>query len=368
MSYKIMSFNIQDFGKSSVLKDSKNIDKIAEIIRENSVDIVAIQEITDPKALELLITKLSQQYSRKIKSGADINIRENLKVKSSRTREICGYYTDSWEGRWAAPISSYSKGSAEGYAFIWNRDRITLVNNYYGEAFEPRIETFSEKNALIRPPFVGRFMPKRGRCEFRLINVHVAFSIPSKMKNESSELYNARITSDRQLRLNEFKELLGVYKKLDKKLYDINRKDRHARYLSPYTFLLGDYNLNLRTSDGEGAKLPEEFAKYEKDGLRLMTVNKELSTLKHKEQTELKGKKDDIDDHLANNYDHFTFDEVKLENHNIENPEVGVVYAFRRYRKTSDSSRYSSYREEISDHLPILLTLDIGKRRIKKFN
>lgn len=153
-----------------------------------------------------------------------------------------------------------------------------------------------------------------------------------------------------------------------KKQYDVNRKDRHARPLVPYTFLLGDYNLNL-PGEGEGAKMPESLETYGNGELEIITVNRGLTTLKDnpKDPEEAKKLREDPEreHHLANNYDHFSYDRSKIIRHNIADPEVGVIYAFENYAsaETVEKSKYDLYREKVSDHLPIILDIDIRKKR-----
>lgn len=48
--FKIISFNIQKFGRSSMLH--KDLTSIARVIKNNKVDIVGIKEITNKEALK----------------------------------------------------------------------------------------------------------------------------------------------------------------------------------------------------------------------------------------------------------------------------------------------------------------------------
>lgn len=366
MSYKILSFNIQRFSRlATSASGKKDLDTMARIIRESGADIIALQEIINKEALKALLEAIAQQYAQEDQLKRGNKSFDGLGRYSVRTNDIYGYRTKHWEGRWAAPVSAFGGIAAEGYAFIWNRDRIKLVTNYERKSFEPRIETFSGKNKLVRPPFVGRFMPINGRFEFRLINVHIAFSVPARKKHEDDPLYKPD-AKDRELREDELKQLLDtVYPHWDTKQYDVNRQDRNARPLVPYTFLLGDYNLNLQQSSAKGSKIPKDLEIRISNGMEIVTVNEDLTTLKQKpgNAKEAKKREKDRDANLSNNYDHFSYDRIKLSHHQIDEPQVGVIYAFDQYKPTnSGQTQYDQYREQISDHLPIYLTIHINKR------
>ncbi len=358
MSYRIASFNIQKFsGKAAVNAEKKDLEKIAQIIKENKIDILAIQEILHPDALKYLLKALDGTPKTVVPTNT-----------SARTNQVAGFKTAHWEGRWAAPKATYGYGSAEGYAFIWNTTRIELVSNYKNKVFEPRIETFS-KEALARTPMIGRFKPLRCRCEFRLINTHIIFDKPSCFGEENSEQYHTDLSTV-ALRQKELEILLkSVYSKWDDKLYDVNHQDTEARFIVPYTFLMGDYNLNLE----ESPKIREDLALYQTGKKNIVTVNKEQTTLKKPSSDPEKAKidrlKTHVIDHLANNYDHFSYDINKIQNHNIEEPSTKVLYdVFRLYSgdANSEQSVFELYRQKISDHLPIVLEFDIRKKRVLK--
>lgn len=367
ISYKILSFNIQKFSRVAASSaGKKDLDTIARIIRESGADIIALQEVVNKEALKALLERIAQQYVwdnfRKRSGSSEIS---GL-AQYDRTNESYGYRTKHWEGRWAKPTSAYGDTAAEGYAFIWNTDRIKLVTNLKGETFEPRIETNSGKNELVRPPFVGRFMPINGRFEFRLINVHIAFAVPAKMKDEENPLYQPDMT-DQNLRTSELRTILDtVYTGWTMKRYDVNRRDLNPQSLTAYTFVLGDYNLNLRQSSAKGTTIPDDLAVFKTGKMEIITVNEALTTLKQKpgNAEEVKKREKDPTANLANNYDHFSYDQVMLKNHDIDDPQVGVIYAFNQYRsEKSGDTKYDQYREQVSDHLPILLTIRINKKR-----
>ena len=382
MAFRIGSFNIQKFGRLSVQMDEngetrKDLDTIGRIIRENDFDIVAIQEIMNKEALRELLEIISHQYAKMIEG--DELTRGNRETGSftinSLMNDSFGYKTKHWEGRWAAPNSYYGGTVAEGYAFIWNRDRISLVSNRDGKYFEPRIADFSNvSNSLVRPPFIGRFMPIGGTYEFRIINTHIVYAATSKHIDEAEDAESETSNTDYSdigLRKNEFNTLVGsVYYDYSRQIYDITGHDRDARYLIPYTFLLGDYNLNMSDSDGQSsAKMDKEMEDMQIDDMRVITVNKELTTLKGRSSDEEKQEQmryDTVSEHhLANNYDHFSYDINTFIKHDIGDPTSGVIAAYEEYsgQETEMESKFDIYRSKVSDHLPIYIDFDIRKKR-----
>ena len=208
LSYRIASFNIRKFSKNAVAeingKDSRtDVNTLAKIIRDGNFDIIAIQEILHPEALKALLEKVSSQYAENVSlRGGD---KELSGVPAYGLNQASyGFRTRHWEGRWVKPKSAYGDLAGEGYAFIWNRDRVRLTTNYDGKVFEPRIAEHIHKltyrklpitgrkkikmDYLVRPPLIGRFVPVNNRrMEIRLINTHITFGVPSKMKNEGQK-------------------------------------------------------------------------------------------------------------------------------------------------------------------------------------
>lgn len=376
--YRIATFNIQKFGKLSVLPTEtkgrkKDLDTIGKIIRDNQFDIIAIQEIYHKEVLRELLECIAQQYAveDRLKRGS---VSSYNTYSGGKTNESFGFKTKHWEGRWATP-NSYN-GDSEGYAFIWNRDRIKLVTNRKNEVFEPRIEEYISKgDSLVRPPFLGRFMPVNGYFEIRLINTHVAYSIPAQKKKEDAEGYEPDLT-DIEYRKREFLTLIRtVYRRFSQKQYDVNRQDTDACYMPPYTFLLGDYNLNLANANGTSAKLPKEWDNLLIDRMHILTVNEELTTLKNRpthdpEKEQMWIKNQDIIYHLANNYDHFSYDDKKLApkgvGAGIARPITKALYPFSYYKdKTANEETvFDLYRAKVSDHVPVYMDFDIRKKRL----
>lgn len=381
---RIATFNIRKFGMLSVMVKSngesiKDLDTIGKIIRENQFDIIAIQEIYHKESLRELLENIAMQYpeEERLHRGSKFTGNPYISVK---TAETFAYRTKHWEGRWASPNSYYS--DSEGYAFIWNRDRIKLVTNMKNEVFEPRIEEYiasTGRESLVRPPFLGRFMPINGRYEIRLINTHIAYSVPAKKKNEDDKSYEPDL-KDIELRQREFMTLIQtVYRRFSQKQYDISRKDTDARCLVPYTFLLGDYNLNLekypRLEQGEAFIAA---GNNKRDEMKIITLNSKLTTIKNRPEDKPENKdklkmwtdKSSGDEyHMANNYDHISFDDRRLETDEkgvgIAIPEAMVIHPFGYYRnqETAEETVYDIYRRRVSDHVPVYIDFDVRKKR-----
>lgn len=375
MKIRIASFNIEKFSRQSVYyaEDSesrKDIEMIAKIIRENNFDIIALQEVFHPEALKCLLRVLSNE----------IPIDVPVSRMGSYTAQIAGFKSDKWEARWAKPRTKYSDMAAEGYAFIWNTKRIELSKNMKGKAFEPRIADYGHASELVRPPLIARFNPLRSYYEIRLINTHIVFSIKDEDKlrsNQDGEL----ISSSTKLRNLELQILLkGIYKRFSEMVVDYRGIDKYARNLVPYTFLLGDYNLNLQ--DVNHVARPSECLDFDNsigyiNGRKKMwieTVNSKKTTLrKNSLPTDNTSNRDittvktdvsrsyEAEDYLANNFDHFSFDLDRLDDHDIAFPEHGVICAYENYKDDEVNNRFEQYTKKVSDHLPIFLDFNLKK-------
>ena len=96
MKYKIGSINLKNLSKSTITK--RDFEKIADIIRSEEFDVVALQEIlSEGYALEYMIK----------------------------------FYLPGWDFRCEIPRDSTDPQKArdnrgEGYAFLWNTKRLKL--------------------------------------------------------------------------------------------------------------------------------------------------------------------------------------------------------------------------------------------------
>lgn len=127
---KVISWNIQDFGRS---KDKKEIRQIAEYLRD--YDLVAIQEVAvhntnGPKAVARLADELSRM----------------------------GF---AWDYRISDPTDS-PPYKGERYAFLWKPSRVKNAGRFWLEESLPE--------TVFREPYVGRF-DFRGQV-FLIANFH----------------------------------------------------------------------------------------------------------------------------------------------------------------------------------------------------
>ena len=197
MSFVIGSFNIQDFTgdglyrkygtPDGVTSATRDIDSIAEMILDANFDIVALQEVRDYKAVELL----------------------NSALGSSQWENYCSYELSK-------PCDYLKLGEPE-FAFLWNSNTMALCRDSDDEPVTP---TFIEeyRGSFKRLPYYGRFTPTAApKTELRLINVHLKSGQVKQTKEEFALLSGA------------------VYRRLS--------TERHGTNMDVYTFVLGDYNL-----------------------------------------------------------------------------------------------------------------------------
>ena len=206
--YRIGSFNMYKFQAYRSDKEiSKDLNKIAEIIRTEQFDIIALQEIFSKTAMNMLLSRLGR----------------------------------NWNGSWESPQST-SIQAAEGYAFLWNTDRIELAKSvtvngkrtYYPRIYNQyRVDRTKGQHALVRNPYYGRFHPIHTFLEIRLINIHIMYS---KKRDSTSENLGDVI-----MRKNELDTVV-------KSIYVKEADKRYGNNMPAYTFILGDYNLNLESS------------------------------------------------------------------------------------------------------------------------
>ena len=252
----------------------------------------------------------------------------------------------------------------EKYAFIWNKDRLkkvdTKLNGGQLRVYEPRIYTQYKLNPslgqkpLIRNPLYGRFTPRDlggGNFEIRVICTHIRFN---GQKNEADPSFI-------NMRRNELDVLARtLYPRLADRVYGDN--------MPAYTILLGDYNMNLRAAgpglnsyidtmvkNGNDRKLEtieikDEYRESNTAIKRIVTFQSEKTTLKRKQSED----EDVQDDNYANNYDHFTYDELRVNTIHPRYKAVDVVQSGKYGKYLNDFKRY---REEVSDHIPIIIKL-----------
>lgn len=314
MAYRIGSFNMYKFSLQSDEKIRKSMSTICQIISDN-FDIVAIQEIFTRAALDY---------------------------------QLLRHLGTQWDGRWDQPRTG-SPQAAEGYAFIWNKRKFKLAEemDYLGRTVsaEPEIidqyRTLPGYERLLRAPYYGRFVPVHGPFfELRLINTHVRFSAGSSDEEEPGE--NASMIT---LRRNEVETLI-------KQICDRKGHERTGNNRSAYTFLLGDYNLNLKQGDNPYPYVQEYYQIVDGSSVRnYRTVQNQKTTLRQNPPDD-----QDVNKSLyANNYDHFTYNETRLVN------ELGISLSAYRIDSLNDycAGDLEKHRTTISDHVPIVLEMSL---------
>ena len=306
MIYRIGSFNVRNLNYP-VSKDGKrSFDTIANIIKKEQFDVVALQEILSDKVWDQL----------KMHLGAD------------------------WRFSWERPPQYFGEAKAdargEGYAYIWNTKKLDLVEidvDGYTREFIPRIWKQYRANGkkLIREPYYARFSPQ-GKvagcfCELRLINTHIVYG-------DSSKLGEA-------VRYSEFLKLVS-------NVYENVANKRYGNSMPAYVVVLGDYNLSLNALQGADVKVEIGNSISERRQERVITVQDKPTTLNHKQQDDGSYTSD-----FVNNYDHFSFLEKyrALMNMDIERVEI-----------ENYCSDLTKYWETVSDHVPIKMSINLNNR------
>ena len=327
MHYVIGSFNIQDFNLT------KSFDKLAEIILSENMDVVGIQEVNSKTAVDLLVNAL--------------NRRSNLMAE--------------WKGSFPTYPRSRDE-SGESYAFIWNERRLSLVD-VRGKENPRLIENFSIKGIpgqreLLRNPYFARFTAKGhlggSNFEIRLINTHIRFSKGIR----DIECLDTK----EQMRKNELDLLV-------KEILPYCGDIRTGNNMPAYTFLLGDYNLCLDNSGGGSCRIDEIMPGNQKTWKRYYRTVQNLPTSLKRPNSDSAIKDDEdieteqlteITDYYSKNYDHFSYD-IELEDKMLISPSrVEAVDSL--YKKETDrNERLKLYRDKISDHVPIKITVDLTR-------
>lgn len=165
-SIKIISWNIQDLGRS---KTQDEIQRIAEILR--NYDLVAIQEVVakDPEGAQS-VAKIADELNR---------------------------MGSKWDYRISDPTQSPSVYMSERYAYLWKTSVVTLLSKPY----------LDQELALTcaREPYIAKFKTKNGTEPFYLINFH-ARTYNDRPQDELKHFaqYPQRLATKRCLILGDF--------------------------------------------------------------------------------------------------------------------------------------------------------------------
>ena len=358
--YKIGSFNVHNLS----LAVHRDIERIAKIIKQNNLDIIALQEILS-EGKRIAGTSYSQ--SATVPDGM-------------LRRSLMHYLGSSWDCCIGTPDNHQSSkhpyqylggdSRGEGYAFLWNKARIELPVISH-DVVRPAIwSNYHLKEPgmlrLIRDPLVGRFKLKGRPAEIRLITTHIIFGKPTE-DNLAAPIDFGALT----LRRNEFKVLAGdIYAR-------VSDYHRDMESVASYTIILGDYNLNLPKSQLKKNLLTQENTEtgivfFDKKGVSTADSTKAervIHTVQHDLTTLQKGQDGHARDGYASNYDHFSFDE-SIKDHVLRCYALDAVhgnttimspesYMTATQQPSAPNSPFEVYLKNVSDHLPIVMELDL---------
>ena len=343
---RIGSFNVKNLSNGN----GRNLAQIARMINHYGLDIVALQEVLGEG--RVIHSALTGELKGEAKGNNDILMRHLL---------------GKWESSWLQPevrgknlkyLGKDQRG--EGYALLWRSSKFEVPKSYEekGTLRDQGPKIYSNYHAaqdglrLVRDPLYARLILKEKRVvELRILITHLIYGKPSVSQESEFTLDDGAIA----LRKKEFHTLAG-------KIYQsISKNNMVWECTVPYTLLLGDYNLNLKTSGAAGAYVPANdyeqglaVAYYDGNGhlvdpgnsqkIKIYTAQSDLSTLKQQ------------DPGYANNYDHFSFDDrVKRQISDLN----GVRALHEFVGKTGDCAAFDTYRTKVSDHVPIIIELNL---------
>ena len=331
MSYKIGSFNVRNLSLGAGRK--RDLARIAKIIKQ--FDIVALQEV-------LSNGKILEGVSSKNPSVAAKAYEYSLRRYLGDNWDMC-WLDPQTASKWYPYIGNDSRG--EGYAFLWRKDKFQCPVNDKGKEIRPRIIHQYRVNSskgelrLIRDPGYGRFqLVNMPNLEIRLITVHLVYTKPSP-ENLLKDIAHGAAT----LRKNEFKVLArNIYT-------SISDDRRDVKPIVPYTIILGDYNLNLSES---GAGYPHVrkvlYIDSDKNIINpVIDVQSDKKYVLHTKQSMLSTVNRDADGY-ASNFDHFTYDQRAKNIVSSPPMRLDVI----------EDGDFKKYKEEVSDHIPIMLEID----------
>ena len=315
---RVASLNMKNFNSFN-----KDINHVASVLRDCSSDIIVLQEV------------LSQDI-------ADLTM--NVGGLNSLRRAIGPY----WEAKRVSidlrpdndPFLKRDR-RGEGYAFLWNTQRIELLKDVNGKEILPcqfnDYKPGSNLNWLRRDPGYGRFKIKNSKIEIRIINVHIISEMPDKDSFKSK----IPISDKAELRRSEFDVIAGkIYNRINN-----NRKD--LNFNSVYTIIIGDYNLNLE-GYGEDKETIQEMRCYDMFGnqrdwgfTKMKTVQSDLTTIKG----DYSGYK--------NNFDHCSY-----VNDRKHSQAVGNCGRCTILDESDPAEKIEKYYKDVSDHLPIVVEIN----------
>ena len=303
MPYTVISFNLRNIYASAMDRDWN---AVAEILRTERADIVAVQEIFSELPIKHLCRRLN-----------------------------VGFLSD-WRYRMVSR-QTCQNGRGEGYAILWNARRVDLspivkVSESGARMVvgwhEPEIRT-EWSRSLMRPPCVARFIPV-GWCvpfiELRVIATHIIWEENAYLRGRGNGL------TDKALRKEE-------YRALSERLFPRVGKNRTSGDFRPaYTFIVGDYNLYVEDCAQIDA-LP-------KSEVQFMKTRQILGSTIYPGKDEK-----DPGGYTENDYDHVSYSDR-------EHPHVQIVERIDAPDKYYESD-FKKYQKRMSDHVPIKMLFDV---------
>lgn len=327
MSYKIGSFNVRNMSQNAT---REKIEEIANIIRSERFQIVALQEV----------------LCKNITYGQDGSISTMVEPGDGNEpiASLLMYLGPNWKACFGAP--KQERTAKEGYAFLWDSNYfhlpVAVLNNGSSRTYYPRIynnykiRKREHQNELIRNPLFARFVPNsQPKMEIRIINTHIYFG-----KDR---------TEDYLKRVKEFDVISqNIYPDVSDRLY---WGEEECDIGSFFTIMIGDYNLNLLRPWNKQPFLPlEKFEIDDRGRIKIMRVFQESKTTLKKPSDE-----EEVRENYSQNYDHTTYDTERFSSLGVDGSRTGikcntrVVDAVRKYHKND----FKDYYDKISDHIPI---------------
>ena len=354
MALTIGSFNLCNFSSNEDRKFPKDYSAIANAILMSGADVIALQEVIDQQAINSLLNQ--------------------LRGLGGANRDWRGFFDK--KATW--------RNNREGYAFVWDEKCVTFAKDDDGNEVLPELVT--KFTSIKRPPMVARFVTTgSGELHYELcvINTHIVFK-PDGYQARHPEWYGGAA-----IRAFEYSKIVNsVYPRFSNK---------HCTY----TIIAGDYNLKssmlavvnarpklskgqptmmsvqsdkttIKTTDSmiddtcesQGSK-PDDIglvAAIYNGVMRLFkngeSIGRPPSQLADKQaQTEnAETQQPTVDGTYVSDYDHFSFEVGRVGDyvrnaHRVNAPEL--LYP-------TPSRMFHSYKEGVSDHVPIAATLDLS--------
>ena len=320
----------------------------------SGADVIALQEVIDQQAINSLLNQ--------------------LRGFGGANRDWRGFFDKKQTWR----------NNREGYAFVWDEKCVTFAKDDDGNEVLPELAT--KFTSIKRPPLVARFVTTRsGELHYELcvINTHIVFN-PDGYQVQHPEWYGGAA-----IRAFEYSKIVNsIYPRFSKKL-------------CTYAIIAGDYNLKssmlavvdarpklfegqpammsvqndkttIKTIDqmvGETSESEESqargtglFAAIYNGVMRLfkngepLDQSSSLSADRHAQKEDGELQQPTVDGSYVSDYDHFSFEVGRVGDyvrnaHRINAPELLYPMPGRMFH---------SYKEGVSDHVPIVATLDLS--------